>query len=196
MIHIIGDSHVKIFNKHPNFKCHYIPKATANNLHKEYSTSNSHHKLYKLLDRLNKELDQLLLSFGEIDCRLHVYYQSIKRKESIDQIIKSTITNYGKVLKDLKDQGFQFFLLGIPPCGYQGNYYNIPFFPDKIVQAQIYLDYNNMMIQYCNKHGYRYLDIYSKTVNEEGLVQKDLLKDRVHLNGKIIPIVEELIKNA
>src|SRR4030043_831921 len=108
IIHVIGDSHLRPFVFRSPFLLHHISQATAYNLNKDNSFSQSKRYLNSFLRGINKERDVLLLVFGEIDARGHIYLQYKKNngKISIDRMIENTVERYGETIRKLKNDGF------------------------------------------------------------------------------------------
>ena len=199
MIYVVGDSHTAIFKNDPMFTVVDIGGATAHNLIKEQSTTNSHQKLQEVIDRMDKTTDYLLLTSGEVDCRYHIYYQAKKRKVPICEIIAETVVHYGAALLWLLNNGVNAIVLGITPPGtYDGFELDMPNKPyaSPIMLATIYRDFNCSMKKFCEEHGFSYLDIYSKTVDARGFMREDYAADAVHLNEKALPLIKEMLKQV
>ncbi|MBU2634593.1 MAG: SGNH/GDSL hydrolase family protein [Nanoarchaeota archaeon] len=195
-IHVIGDSHTASFNKNRSFFVHHISHATAHNLIIKHSTSNSNEKFWKIINKISKNRDMVILVFGEIDSRIHIYYQYKKQgmKEPISSLIDKTIERYGVVLEELEKRGISFFVYGIPPANKEGNIYNIPFYASEKKRAEINRVFNDKLRDYCKDRRYKYIDIYPETCNEEGFIKKVYAEDEVHLNKNIIPFVMNCLK--
>ena len=199
MIYVVGDSHTAVFKNDPTFKVVDIGGATAHNLYKKKSTTNSRQKLQQVAATMDKNCDLLLLTLGEIDCRFHIYYQSKKRNVSLSEIIKETVILYGCALHWLLSNGVDPIVLGIPPPGtYDRFKYDTPGKPyaSPEILARIYSQFNTAMKQYCEEGSFAYLDIYSKTVDEQGFLKKEYAADAVHLSEKTLPLIKELLKEA
>jgi len=174
--------------------------ATAHNLHKKNSTSQSNRILFELVNKIEKEnrkdVDSIILVYGEVDCRIHIYYQFMKRNEkyTIEQLIDETINNYGIVMQKLKDMEIKFYICGISPAGWEKNLNNYPWYATLEVHSQIYREFNNILGKFCRKKGYKYLDIYSKTIDNNGFMKKEYAEDSVHLNNRALPFVIDMIK--
>jgi hypothetical protein len=196
IVHVIGDGHVYALEKNRFFIIHHIGPATAHNLISESSTTQSKQKLFEIIDKMNKKRDVALLVFGEIDCRIHIFYQYMKRgqAESISTIIAETISNYGETLKLLENEGISFFVFGIPPPGTIKNIYNYPFYADKETRVRIYAEFNSALKKFCLDNNYRYLDIQSKFADRSGFMSKNFASDDVHLNHKAGLIIGEELK--
>ncbi len=146
LIHVVGDSHVVLFRGSMLFLAHHLGAATAYNLNKKNSTTRSNEQLFKVIDRLGKR-DMVMLSFGEIDCRIHIYYQHKKSngKYSIGGLIDRTISNYGEVMAQLKERGVNFCVYCISPATQVGNEYKYPFYGTPQIRSQINRMFNERL---------------------------------------------------
>jgi hypothetical protein len=197
LIHIIGDSHIWVFKKFDLFILHPIGPATAYNLCSQSSKTNSNDKLFKILRKINKKRDTVVLVFGEIDSRIHIYNQYMKqgRLIPIPQLIDKTIQNYGKILESIEKECFSFFVYGIPPASREdNNIYHYPFFADRETRIFISRIFNEKLKDFCAKKGYRYLDIQSRFADASGLISKDFDFDSIHLNEKAGSIMAKEIR--
>jgi hypothetical protein len=188
---VVGDSHTWAFPRDENMRVVEFGGATAYNLDNPDSTTQSYSKLMEAVNGLASD-ETLILVFGEIDCRGHIFDQHVKQNKSISELINLTIEHYGNVLKDLKDRGIKFIVYGIPPANHQGDIGWDNCTPVE-ERAKIYREFNTKLRSFCEKRGYKYLDIYSRTVNSEGFIKDEYLYMDVHLNDKIHPIIWELL---
>jgi hypothetical protein len=191
LIIVIGDSHGKVFRWKPLFIVHHLGAATAHNLASESSTTNSNRKLFSIIDRLNRR-DKVILVFGEIDCRIHIYNQYKKNEErkALGELIDDTVANYTDVLGKLRDRGVDFFVLGVPPATRVRNQYRYPFYATPEIHCQISALFNEKLREACERNGYRFVDVYSRTADEEGFMLKEYAADDIHLNGRIVGFVK------
>jgi hypothetical protein len=199
-IHVLGDSHVGAFRSSKIFLVHFIGAATAYNLRQKKSSTHSNKKLFRIIKRIDKKRDTVILVFGEVDCRIHIYYQYRKNKGkyTIDQLIENTILSYGEVLKELSDMGINFFVYGVPPAAKQGNIYKCIFYAPPKKRSEISRKFNGRLKKYCQDKGYKYIDIYSKTCDAEGFIKRQYsVDDGVHLNGKAMKfVISDLSRNG
>lgn len=196
MIYVVGDSHTAIFKGDPAFKVVDIGAATAHNLIDLKSTSNSHQKLQELMNSIDKKSDFIMLTLGECDCRFHIYYQAKKRNVPIRDIIYETVMRYLMALEWMRHNNVEAIVLGIPPAGtYDRFEYDTPGKPyaSPKMLTKIYREFNRKMKKTCEVNAYIYLDIYSKTADENGFLKKEYAADAVHLNEKALPIIKELL---
>jgi lysophospholipase L1-like esterase len=196
LVHVIGDSHIVAYKRINLFITHYVGPATAYNLYSQSSKTKSNAKLFRILKKINKKRDILVLVFGEIDSRMHIYYQYMKqgRVISMSQLIDKTIQNYNKVLELIEKEGFSFFVYGIPPAARLENVYHFPFYADEETRVIISREFNEKLKEFCARKKYRYLDIQSKFADESGFISKAFAADRVHLNETAAAIMADEIR--
>lgn len=188
LIHVIGDSHISAFTWSKSFVIHPIGPATAYNLKMNKSTTNSNKKLFAVIDKIKRKKDIVMLVFGEIDCRIHIYYQYKKNNEkfALTELIDETISNYGDALEQLKLMGITFFVYGTPPAAKQGNIYDYPFYAAPEMRIKINREFNERLKKFCKENDYKYMDIYSKVVDKKGFILEEYATDDgVHLNRKV-----------
>jgi lysophospholipase L1-like esterase len=177
---------------------HHISQATAYNLNKDNSFSQSKRYLNSFLPEVNKERDVLLLVFGEIDARVHIYSQFRKSNGAIgiERIIEATAGKYGETIRRLKDDGFAVCVHGIPPAARKNFVSNLPFLGTPEQRSEISSMFNKKLGEFCRQNGIPYIDVQSVSADENGFMKKQYVADEVHLNGKIVPFVKEGIVQA
>ena len=181
-----------VFDKNKLFSVHHIGPATAYNLKNENSSTGSNLKLFDVLEKIDKSRDIVILVFGEIDCRIHIYYKYMMGDMTIpmDQLIDKTVSNYGIVLKQLNDLNINIIVCGIPAAGFEKNIYGYPFYASHEKRAMIYREFNEKLKYFCKINNYKYINIYSIVSDENGFIKKEYAADDVHLNEKILPFIE------
>jgi hypothetical protein len=198
IIHVIGDSHLKPFVFRSPFLLHHISQATAYNLNKENSFSQSKRYLNSFLPGINKERDVLLLVFGEIDARVHIYLQYKKNngKISIDRMIENTVERYGETIRKLKNDGFAVCVHGIPPAARENFVSDLPFLGTPEQRSEISREFNKQLGEFCRESSIPYIDVQSISADENGFMNKEYAADEVHLNGKVVLFVRDRIIEA
>jgi hypothetical protein len=191
LVHVIGDSHVKVFRGKRPFVAHHLGAATAHNLGKEGSTTNSNRKLFDIIGRISRK-DIVLLAFGEIDCRVHIYYQYEKngQRRSMGELIDDTVLSYGKVLGGLRELGISFIVCGVPPATKVRNEYRYPFYAPPEIHSQISCMFNDRLREFCQSNGYGFVDVHSKFSDDGGFMLREYAADEIHLNGKVVDFVK------
>jgi lysophospholipase L1-like esterase len=198
IIHVIGDSHLKPFVFRSPFLLHHISQATAYNLNKENSFSQSKKHLNSFLSEINKKRDVLLLVFGEIDARVHIYLQYKKNngKISIERMIENTVERYGETIRKLKNDGFAVCVHGIPPAARENFVSDLPFLGTPEQRSEISREFNKQLGEFCRESSIPYIDVQSISADENGFMNKKYAADEVHLNGKVVLFVRERIIEA
>lgn len=193
-VHVIGDSHTGIFFKRKPFIVHWLGPATAHNLKSPSSTTRSHKKVTRILNHLVVQGDMVLLLFGEVDCRIHIYDRYVQSggKLSLEEVIDKTVFRYGEVLDEADRMGIDFYVSSIPPGGKEGNVFGVPNYPPPDMRCVINRVFNERLSDYCEKHGYSFIDVYSVVVDDEGFIRPEYsYRDGTHLNTKAVRLFEE-----
>jgi hypothetical protein len=131
-----------------------------------------------------------MLLFGEIDCRIHIYYQHKKSngKYSVGELIDRTISNYGEVMAQLKQRGVSFCVHSISPATEVGNEYKYPFYGTPEIRSRINRMLNEKLKLFCDKNGYIFIDIYDRVADKNGLMLREYAGDEIHLNKKAVKL--------
>lgn len=195
IVHVIGDSHTQAFNLKYPFIVHHLGATTAYNLDKRGSTTNSREQLEKIAESIDPKYESILLVFGEIDCRIHIYnqYRRLIKKVPIITMIRETIHRYGLAMNRLKKRKINFYVLSITPASTQGNVFNYQYYATFKQRADIHKLFNEELSKYCLSHNYQYIDLYGEVVNKSGGIKHKYLLDEVHLNSKTVEIVTNII---
>jgi len=198
IIHVIGDSHLRPFVFKDPFLLHHISQATAYNLNKDNSFSQSKKYLNSFLPAVNKRRDVLLLVFGEIDARVHIYLQYEKNngKISIERLIDATVEKYGETIRRLKAEGFAVSVHGLPPAARKDFESNLPFLGSPEQRSEISREFNRKLGKFCRRSGVAFVDVQSIAADDNGFMKKEYAADEVHLNGKIVPFARDSIVDA
>lgn len=97
-----------------------------------------------MISKIDKEHDAVMLVFGEIDCRIHIFYQHKKSNGSLSlsELIDRTVSSYGSVLGEVRALGIQLHVYGVPPAAKQENVYNYPDYAPPEVRSEINRQHN------------------------------------------------------
>jgi lysophospholipase L1-like esterase len=195
VVHVIGDSHSKTFRGHRGFIVHHIGAATAHNLKKRGSATGSNERLFHIIDRLPKAANVLLV-FGEIDCRIHAYYQFRKSDEqrTLEEIIDLTLRNYGEVIDQIRDRGIDPCILSVAPATTVGNEYNFPYYATPELRGEITGAFNDGLEALCERNGWTYINLYPLVSDGRGMRREEYAADQIHLNGRVVEIVRTQLR--
>lgn len=198
IIHVIGDSHLRPYLFKNPFLLHHISQATAHNLNKDSSFSQSKKYLNSFLPAINKNRDVLLLVFGEIDARVHIYlqYEKNNRQISIGRLIDITVQRYGETIRRLKDDGFAVSVQSLPPAARKDFESNLPFLGSPEQRSDISREFNNKLSEFCRKSRIPFVDVQSITADEKGFIKREYAADEVHVNSKVVSFARNIIFQA
>jgi hypothetical protein len=198
IIHVIGDSHLRPFAFRSPFLLHHISQATAYNLSKDKSYSQSKKYLNSFLPAINKKRDVLLLVFGEIDARVHIYlqYEKNNKKISIERLIETTVERYGETIERLKNDGFAVCVHGLPPAARKDFESDLPFLGSPEQRSEISRKFNNKLGDFCRKNEVLFIDMQMIAADKKGFMKKEYAADEVHLSGKVVPFARDRIAQA
>jgi lysophospholipase L1-like esterase len=198
IVHVIGDSHLRPYLFRTPFLLHHISQATAHNLNKENSFSQSKKYLNSFLPAIDKQRDVLLLVFGEIDARVHIYlqYEKNNREIGIDRLIDNTVSKYGETIRRLKDDGFGVTVQGLPPAARKDFESNLPFLGSPEQRSDISREFNDKLGKFCLRNDIPFIDMQSIAADEKGFIKKEYAADEVHFNNKVVPFARDIIFQA
>jgi hypothetical protein len=198
IVHVIGDSHLRPFVFRRPFLLHHISQATAHNLNKDNSFSQSKKYLNSFLPAINKQRDVLLLVFGEIDARVHIYLQYERNNEKIriERLIDATVERYGETIGRLKSNGFAVSVHGLPPAARKNFESNLPFLGSPEQRSEISREFNRRLGEFCRKREVAFIDMQSIAADDNGFIMKEYAADEVHLNSKIVSFARDKIIDA
>lgn len=193
IIHVIGDSHALAYRAWPPFVVHYMGPSTMHNLGKPNGTNRSVYKLNKALRRVRKDKDIIVLVFGEIDCRIHFYYQYKKQGEGrpIRRLIEETVGKFMALVATMTKEGYKVVVQGVVGPGRETNKYGYSEYAGEKERAEIYREFNRQLRESCIKNGILFIDLYRETVGGDGLVKKNLARDEVHIKDEVLRRVVE-----
>jgi len=199
MIYLIGDSHTIMYrgiDPHEIKPVHF-GACTAYSLMTEHSITNSFKNIKKYLLENNIDLsDVLIFGFGEIDCRVLIYYKHKKYDIDLKDMIDIVVYRYLSAIYYLKEKwfGVKVAVHGPIPAVKQRNEYKLEFYADEFTRASIN-DYFNIKLRYiCNKNNIPYFNTYDFLYlkGKDGIIPiESLLPDLVHINSDKVPIKDD-----
>lgn len=187
MIHTFGDSHSQFgFNTIPNINIHHLGPKLCSSIGRDGIDING----YGVYDD-----DIVIFSFGEIDCRCHVY-KYITKDISHIEIINSIVDNYFIKIQEC------VALLKVKVCIYNvvpavekdscSENRDFPYLGTDEIRKTFVSYFNKKLMENCVKYNYIFFNIHDMYVDENGFLDKSL-SDNVHIkDGKYI---EEFIQN-
>lgn len=196
MIWVFGDSHAGKFGADDRFKLVGPPAPTAYGLAHEKSKSESLFILQALL-HFAEQNDIVLFSLGEIDCRVHIYRQSIIQKREANEIIFDVIKRYGRVLKDVRDHNpVNVAVMDVPPAVKQPNVYMVDYYGTRDQRAEIARRFNIVLKDWCEKNQICFVEIWPFLADERGWLKEEYAVDEVHVSEQVVPIVVQQLEQC
>lgn len=199
MIYVIGDSHTQAFDD--SFKKIWLSAPTAYQNIKKINEIDNH--LNKL--PIDKNIDYLFFSFGEIDIRCHLGFIADKNNRTYDDVVGECVDRYGVFLDYYINNGYNVGVWGPIPSGpnngIQGN--GLPSYKTKESRNIITKIFNEKLEILCNQKNIKFKTIFDLIMSDYDNYEAyhaNSDNDRIHLNAGIFRTnvndknCEELIK--
>jgi len=189
MIWVFGDSHAGKFGGDERFKLVGPPAPTAWGIAHEKARSESLFMLQMML-HFAEDGDTVLFVLGEIDCRVHIYRQSIIQKREANEIIFDVVERYGRVVKDVRDHNpVNVAVLDVPPAVKQPNVYMVDYYGTRDQRAEIARRFNIVLRDWCEKNEICFVETWPFLTDERGWLKDEYSVDEVHVSGAVVPFV-------
>lgn len=212
IFNVIGDSHGLVFEHSKRqdmiFNVEWVGGATARGSINPNNSTNSLNTFKQFIDQNTS--DKLIIMLGEVDCGYLIWYKYQKEgldiyeqaNEAIDRLLEF-VNKYALKYYEAKD----IVILGSNPPTIEDNA-DPKFLAGARSEIKASLKerlsltryYNRKLKDKCMEHGYHYLDILEKVVNEEGIVFEKWRhhdKHNHHLNHHTISlwlsVIEKMI---
>jgi hypothetical protein len=197
---IAGDSHVTILgnniigldpteiSRFPYVEILRLGPALAYTLPMD-SSLNAGVKLTEYIERDRSHYDALMLSFGEVDTRVHILKQAVLQNISLAQVVTDVVTNYFIYIESLITRfDLPIFLWGpIATMPDAGRLYN-PDYPTvgrEQERNQITILLNNALAVRCAAHQQvHFISIADQLIGADLRTKHEYYQDDVHLNRK------------
>ncbi len=111
-ISIFGDSHIAIFRDILNVDVTQLGHPTAFNLISGDATSEGIQQIRSKLKNTDPKKTAIVLNFGEIDVRVHIYKQATIQKRSLKESIEIVVNRYMLVIDEIIQKGFLTIVCG------------------------------------------------------------------------------------
>jgi hypothetical protein len=178
MVYLIGDSHTQSFGS--NFKTIWLEAPTAyQNIKKINQIDN---KLNSL--NINKDVDYLFFSFGEIDVRCHLGFISENNNRSNEDVISECLNRYLTFLDYYINQDYKIGVYGVVPSGpyngLQGNGRHS--YKTHIERNKLTEMFNQQLKNICENKNILFKSIFYEIVDKDNYFDYFSV-DGIHLNG-------------
>ena len=213
MIHCIGDSHVSVFTGHDYMPPIWQPENRSDDKSEYFRTYRlgavTSYQLERKIDfidfiikksPINKEKDNMLFCFGEVDIRAHLIKQSEIQNKEIDEVVKECVDKYFNTILHYKANGYNIMVWGpIASWSDKAPYTSGPSFGSNLERNNVTKIYNNYLDQLCNENDIKFLSIFDKMLLEDGTTNEKYLDSwldcHIHLiQTAYLLIIEEFKK--
>ena len=219
MIYIIGDSHVSVFSgtdkTHDNLRhiqpefgtCYTLSQGQLrthiNRFEQQieyfcpikvgsYTAYNIYDKLPIILQAIEEyeitKDNYIFFSFGEIDIRHHIGFK-LTSETILTDLINTVVKRYFKMIKHIKDNGYNVGVYGAPPSTVGGN--NGIQYSTVKVRNSMTKTYNDMLSNECKKIEIPFKSISDKLINSNGVTDESYMIDDIHLSQKAMPFIKK-----
>lgn len=178
----IGDSHSRIFSDLPRIKVCHIGPVTAYNLVKENSSTQGREKIHCLLDGFNPLDTALILSFGEIDIRVHVIKAAIKDCITINESSKRTANNYCSAITEIIERGYLVLIQGVHASSPQYDNYEFPAIGSVEDRNYAVKQFNSNLEEFCISCSIPYASLDDIVIDSNLKTRSEFVSDGCHLN--------------
>ena len=218
-IHVIGDSHSCFFygsdtceayfpdqfplakpgSLIPGFKVYHVGPALAYKLCEMNTTVQGRETIFYLLDNVIGAGSRVLLAFGEIDCRYHLFKAAEKYNGSVEQVMEECIRRYISVAKEIKARGYDVMIWGVV-----ASRPDVTEIDDLALRWATCAERNILTRQFNDRLEYllaeesiKFASIFEQLVDYANETKEELyLADNVHLSQKIMPAAIKAIERA
>jgi len=213
-IHCVGDSHASFFSgtweiqaiwpepaacELPGVFNYRLGAATAHNLRKPESSTSSWTRLWEVLDTISPMPEKLiLLSFGEIDCRMHLLPQHEKTARPLTELVANTVGNYMQAVLALREAGYQTALWAPPPPTLQEGTNKSAYLCHGTYEERkrVTRMFNDQLATACIPLGVPCISLYNKLVARDGRTRREYFSDGIHLSPLALPMAARAISAA
>lgn len=220
--YVIGDSHTDVFSKNkfekkrdigcalkqwflkanyccaPMFITYHLGAVTAYGSFSSQSSTRCKEKINYLIENgfLPKKCN-VILSFGEIDCRVHILRQAELMGIPWQQVVCNVVQHYSRLICFLNNKGFNVFVYG--PVGSQSDEVGFdpsyPRYGNEKIRNEITKNFTDCLIKFCSEKNIPVISILTNLVSNDLTTNDKFYRDGVHLNdeGREL-LMDELVK--
>ena len=212
----IGDSHISIFAgtdlkqpnwpesssaKLPNFQPYKLGPVTAYNLCSYGTRSQGREKLNSVIRGIPSG-SNIILCFGEIDCRVHILKVADEQNEDWSVIVEDVVDRYFDVILELQSRKFKMFILSVSPSAWAtmvdpGNTtYEWFIYGTTEQRNAVSKMFNNQLAQKCKDNDIHFINIFDKFVDLDQETRHEFFPDGFHLCKKGLPTIIDSLERS
>ena len=174
----------------PCFRVFHVGPATAWKAGDLGSSTRSREKIEILLRKDVRPESKILLSFGEIDCRIHMA-KAVLGGKKIDEVISATASKYIKLPQSLASRGYRPIVWGPPQVIPKDEALNSPTFPfigPWTLRRDITYAYIEKLRSLCAESGIPFVALAGLYHDPMEKAERELFHDGTHLSQRLMPL--------
>ncbi len=182
----------------PSFRVFHVGPATAWKAGDKGSSTRSREKIEILLKKDLKPGAKLLLSFGEIDCRIHMA-RAVQAGGKIGEVVEKTAAKFVKLPTEIAARGFRPAVWGPPQIIPKDEALSSPTFPfigSWELRRDITYAYVERLKHHCGEHGIPFLSLAGLYHPRMEKAERALFHDGTHLSQRLMPLALAELQKA
>ena len=182
----------------PAFRVFHVGPATAWKAGDLGSSTRSREKIEKLLAKDLKPGAKLLLSFGEIDCRIHMA-KAVLAGGKIEDVVEKTAAKFVQLPASIAARGFKPAVWGPPQIIPKDEALSSPTFPfigPWELRRDITYAYIDRLKAHCERLGIPFIALAGKYHPPMEKAEKRLFHDATHLSQRLMPLALAELQQA
>ncbi len=182
----------------PCFRVFHVGPATAWKAGDPGSSTRSREKIEILLRKDLRPGSPVLLSFGEIDCRIHMA-KAVLAGGRIDEVVEKTAAKFVRLPQAIAARGFRPVVWGPPQIIPKDQALSSPTFPflgPWELRRDITYAYIASLREHCAKAGIPFVALAGLYHPPERKADKALFHDGTHLSQRLMPLALTELQKA
>ena len=202
LIYCLGDSHVNFFSGNnilqpewpkahidrvPIFRTYKLGAHLAYGLTR--NDSHSRKKLFTVLKKIPKG-SNIILCYGEIDCRVHLIRQSEEQKRSLEAVVNECVDKYFLVVKKIYDMGYKVIVFHlIPSTALNIIREGFPTYGSPIERNKVTIIFNRRLAYWAKKYNFSQVSLFDQLLLPSGSTNMKYYADPIHLSTSALPMM-------
>lgn len=186
----LGDSHSRFYEGIDMIEWKWIGPALAYNINEDISTNNTKAQILGILEQTDPSKTAIILSFGEIDLRVHVIKRTEIENISLEESSIRVAKKYIEMIEYIVGRGYKVFINGPHAAGtaYNPEY---PYYGSMENRNTAILIFNSYLEKYCDSKQIPFISLFDIVVDHNtNKTNNEYILDGCHLN--IVPELQEI----
>ncbi|WP_193211582.1 hypothetical protein [Luteolibacter marinus] len=182
----------------PCFRVFHVGPATAWKAGDPGSSTRSREKIEILLKKDVKPGSKVLLSFGEIDCRIHMA-KAVLAGKPVEDVVAKTAAKFIKLPQAIAARGFKPVVWGPPQIIPKEEKLTSPTFPfigPWSLRRDITYAYIEQLRAHCSDSGISFIALSGLYHEPMEMADRELFHDGTHLSQRLMPLALAELEKA